>query len=151
LSRIRDAQRTGPLGVRSFRLLAAGQFGSTLGDYCYAVALPWLVLSNHGSPATLGAVLACFGVPRAAATPIGGILADRLPPRLIMLAVDIVRCGLAAAMVILAINHIASLAALGPLAAVIGVAAGLFLAPSSSIIPHLVEPGQLQAANLDLS
>jgi len=39
--------RSGPLGVRSFRLLAGGQFTSTIGDYCYAVALPWLVLSNR--------------------------------------------------------------------------------------------------------
>jgi hypothetical protein len=39
---------SGPLAVRSFRLLAGGQFASTIGDYCYAVALPWLVLSEHG-------------------------------------------------------------------------------------------------------
>jgi hypothetical protein len=52
----------GPLGVRSFRLLTGGQFTSTIGDYCYAVALPWLVLSNRVGPALFfpiaGAVLA---------------------------------------------------------------------------------------------
>jgi hypothetical protein len=46
--------RSGPLGVRSFRLLAGGQFTSTIGDYCYAVALPWLVLSNRGGAILLG-------------------------------------------------------------------------------------------------
>ena len=56
--------RSGPLGVRSFRLLAGGQFTSTIGDYCYAVALPWLVLSNRGGAVLLGTVLACYGVPR---------------------------------------------------------------------------------------
>ena len=37
------AWRSGPLAVRSFRWLCGGQFASTIGDYCYAVALPWLV------------------------------------------------------------------------------------------------------------
>jgi MFS family permease len=40
------AWRSGPYGVPGFRLLTAGQFASTIGDYCYAVALPWLVLSD---------------------------------------------------------------------------------------------------------
>jgi hypothetical protein len=47
--RVTAAFRSGPPAVRSFRLPAAGQFASTIGDYCYAVALPWLVLSNHGT------------------------------------------------------------------------------------------------------
>ena len=64
--------RSGPLGVRSFRLLAGGQFTSTIGDYCYAVALPWLVLSTHGSAILLGTVLACYGVPRTVAVLPGG-------------------------------------------------------------------------------
>jgi len=46
----------GPLGNRSFRLLGAGQFASTVGDLCYAVALPWLILSSHGGPVLLGTV-----------------------------------------------------------------------------------------------
>ena len=63
--------RSGPLGVRSFRLLAGGQFTSTIGDYCYAVALPWLVLSNRGGVILLGIVLACYGVPRTVLIPVG--------------------------------------------------------------------------------
>jgi len=54
------AWRSGPLGVRSFRLLAGGQFASTIGDYCYAVALPWLVLSAHGGAILLGTRPAIF-------------------------------------------------------------------------------------------
>jgi len=45
---VTGAWRSGPLAVRSFRWLCGGQFASTIGDYCYAVALPWLVLSAHG-------------------------------------------------------------------------------------------------------
>jgi hypothetical protein len=56
--RVAAAWRSGPLAVRSFRWLAGGQFTSTIGDYCYAVALPWLVLSAHGGTILLGTVLA---------------------------------------------------------------------------------------------
>src|ERR1700735_1143047 len=73
MQRVTAALRSGPLAVRSFRLLAGGQFASTIGDYCYAVALPWLVLSNHGTTVLLGIVLACYGVPRTILMPIGGV------------------------------------------------------------------------------
>src|SRR5215475_5839130 len=87
--------RAGPLGTRNFQLLSAGQLASTVGDYCYAVALPWLVLSTHGSPVELGGVLACYGIPRAALITVGGSLADRVGPRVLMLCSDTVRCVLA--------------------------------------------------------
>ena len=37
--RLAAAWRSGPLAVRSFRLLAGGQFASTIGDFCYAVEI----------------------------------------------------------------------------------------------------------------
>ena len=83
--------RAGPLGVRSFRLLCGGQLASTIGDYFYAVALPWLVLSEHGGAILLGTVLACYGVPRTALIPAGGVLADKLGPRTLMLMADAAR------------------------------------------------------------
>ncbi len=89
--RVRAAWRDGPLADRNFRLLTAGQFTSTAGDFCYAVALPWLVLSTHGGPVLLGTVLACYGVPRTVLIPVGGWLADKVGPRAIMLGADVVR------------------------------------------------------------
>ena len=79
--RLIAACRSGPLSVPAFRLRAVGQFTSTIGDCCYAVALPWLVLSSHSSAASLGVVLACYGVPRVVLTVPAGSLADRCGPR----------------------------------------------------------------------
>ena len=79
--RLIAACRSGPLSVPAFGLLAVGQFTSTIGDCCYAVALPWLVLSSHSSAASLGVVLACYGVPRVVLTVPAGSLADRCGPR----------------------------------------------------------------------
>jgi predicted MFS family arabinose efflux permease len=141
------ALRSGPLAVRSFRLLAAGQFTSTIGDFCYAVALPWLVLSTHGGVVLLGTVLACYGVPRTVLIPVGGILADKVGPRTLMLAADAARCVLVAVLAVLAARHLVSLAALGPIAALIGAGEGLFLPASYAIMPSLLDGERLTAGN----
>jgi MFS transporter len=145
--RMLAAWRSGPLAVRSFRLLAGGQFTSTIGDYCYAVALPWLVLSNHGGAILLGTVLACYGVPRVVLIPVGGVLADKIGPRTVMLMADAARCVLVAALALLAAKHTASLAALGPVAALIGAGEGLFLPASFALMPSLLDEERLSAGN----
>src|ERR1700733_4562708 len=145
--RMSAAWRSGPLSVRSFQLLTAGQLASTVGDYCYAVALPWLVLSTHGGPVLLGVVLACYGVPRTVLIPVAGVLTDKFGARTLMLVADVARCVLVAALALLATRHVVSLPTLGPLAALIGAGEGLFVPASYTIMPSLLEPGQLAAGN----
>jgi MFS family permease len=141
------AWRSGPFGVPGFRLLTAGQLASTIGDYCYAVALPWLVLSDGGSAASLGIVLACYGIPRALLTLAGGSLADRFGPRLVMLASDAGRCGLTAVFAVLAAEHVSSLAAVAPVAAALGACSALFMPASMAIMPTLIGESRLTSAN----
>jgi MFS family permease len=146
-ARLASSWRSGPLGVPGFRLLTFGQFTSTIGDYCYAVALPWLVLSGGGSAASLGIVLACYGIPRAVLTVPGGSLADRFSPRLVMLSSDFARCALAAAFAVLAAEHVSSLAAIAPVAALLGAFSALFMPASMTMMPSLVPAAGLTAAN----
>lgn len=145
--RMSAAWRSGPLSVRNFRLLTGGQLASTVGDFCYAVALPWLVLSSHGGPILLGTVLACYGVPRTVLIPVAGVLTDKIGARTVMLLADVVRCVLVAALALLATRHVASLVTLGPLAALIGAGEGLFIPASYTIMPSLLESRQLAAGN----
>lgn len=145
--RFASAWRSGPFGVRDFKLLSLAQLASTLGDYCYAVALPWLILSNNGSTVLLGTVLACYGVPRTVLIPVGGVLSDRLTPRSVMLVATVTRCVLVAALVALAGLRLISLAYLGPIAALLGAGEGLFLPASNAIMPSLLPEGDLQAGN----
>lgn len=148
VSGLRASLRNGPVADRNFRLLTAGQTTSTLGDFCYAVALPWMVLSARGGGvAVLGLVLACYGIPRTALIPVGGILADKISGRVVMLAADIVRCGLAGALVYLDATHHVTLAALGPIAALAGACGGLFIPASYTLLPQLLPPGDLQSGN----
>ena len=139
--------RSGPLAVRSSRRLAGGQFASTIGDYCYAVALPWLVLSAHGGAILLGIVLACYGVPRTVLIPVGGVLADKAGPRTVMLAADAARCVLVAGLAVLAARQVVSLAALGPIAALTGAGEGLFIPASFAMMPSLLNEDRLAAGN----
>ena len=141
------ARRSGPLAVTSFRLLCIGQFTSTVGDYCYAVALPWLILSAHGGPVLLGIVLACYGVPRAVMIPVGGMFADRFSSRGVMLASDAIRCVLVAALAVLASHGLPALLLLGLVAALLGAGEGAFLPASAAIMPSLLPAEQLQSGN----
>jgi MFS family permease len=145
--RVPSVWRSGPLSLPAFRLLTIGQFTSNVGDYCYAVALPWLVLSNHGDAASLGIVLACYGIPRAALTIPGGSLADRFGSRTMMLAADALRCVLTALFAVFAASHVSSIAVLGPVAAVLGAAAGTFMPASAALMPSLVDDALLTPAN----
>ncbi len=147
--RLRGSGRllSGPLAVPNFRLLCIGQLTSTAGDFCYAVALPWLVLSARGGPVLLGTVLACYGVPRTVLIPAGGVLTDRLSPRTVMVAADTVRCVLVAVLTVLAAKGLDTLAVLGPVAALIGAGEGVFLPASMAIMPSLLTPDALQSGN----
>jgi len=136
-----------PLRHRSFRFLVAGQFTSNLGDACYAVALPWYVLADHGGPLLLGTVLAAYGVPRTAALAFGGHASDRWRPWTVMMGADVVRAICAAALAAAAALGPARTVILVPIAVALGTGEGLFLPGSFAIVPTLLPDADLQAGN----
>src|SRR5215208_2402569 len=83
--------RLGALQERQFRLLWLGRVSSSAGDSLIGVALAFGGLSVSGSPFDLGLVLAAFTISRVALTLVGGVYADRLPRREVMLVCDGVR------------------------------------------------------------
>lgn len=136
-----------PLRRGGFRLLFAGQLASNLGDALYAVALPWYVLAAHGSPATLGILLAAYGVPRTAMLLVGGQASDRWHPWTVMMAADAVRTVALVAFALTATAGTARMEALVPVAIVLGGAEGMFLPGAFAIIPRLLPGEELQAGN----
>jgi MFS family permease len=144
---IKTPLTTGPMAARGFRWLIAGQFTSSIGDLCSAVALPWLILSAARGPILLGIVLACYGISRAIAIPVGGIVTDRFGARPIMLAADVVRCGLTAALAALAYIVTPSFVWLAPIAIVLGACGGLFMPASFALLPSFLPSEELAAGN----
>jgi predicted MFS family arabinose efflux permease len=136
-----------PLKVRDFRLLFGGQVISTIGDAFYAVALPWLVLTNAGNAQELGIILSAYGIPRIGSVLLGGILSDRLRPRRVMLMSDAVRAVLVGILATLALLGHPMFWQLIAVAIPLGTFEGLFLPASTAMLPEVLEDEDLQAGN----
>jgi MFS family permease len=135
------------LSLRDFRLLFAGVSTSLLGDQFALIATPWLVLQLTGDPLALGLVLALEGIPRALFMLFGGAITDRFSPRIIMLASDIVRFGLATLMAVVVFTGFVQMWMLYAFGLGFGLVAGFAVPAGNSIVPMLVKEKDLQAGN----
>lgn len=77
------------LFTRNFVLLLLGQAFSLLGGGALRFALSMYVLEETGSAAVFGTLLAASMVPTILLTPFGGVLADRVNRRTIMVGLDL--------------------------------------------------------------
>jgi MFS family permease len=70
---------------RNFRLYWIGQIVSLVGTWMQSVSQPWLVLLLGGSYIQLGIVVALQFAPSLALAPLGGVLADRVDKRRLLI------------------------------------------------------------------
>jgi MFS family permease len=136
-----------PLRERQFRLLWLGQVASGMGDALVPVALAFAVLSVNRSATALGGVLAAFTLTRVAFTLVGGVVADRLPRRAVMLACDAVRAGVEAFTAAMLFSHNMTLPLFFVTGAVFGAASAFFGPASDGLVPQTVSLANLQPAN----
>lgn len=136
-----------PLRVHDFRLMWAGQAVSSIGDQFALVALPWLALVLTGSALALGGVLAVMAVPRAALMLVGGVYVDRLSPRRVMLLSNGVRLVAVTVLGLIVLAGDVTLLMVYVFALVFGIADAFFFPAQQAIIPALVDPEQIPAAN----
>ena len=149
---MRGVGRFGPLRERQFRLLWFARTGSAFGDSLIPVALIWAVSHDLGAGATgVGLVLACYWIGGAAVTLAGGVWADRLPRRAVMIGADLVRLGTQATTAVLLFAGTAHVWQLAMLQGIAGAAAGFFNPASKALIPQTVSAGRLQQANALIS
>ncbi len=90
-----------PLFRRDFTLVVIGQIISLFGNAILRFALPLYLLRQTGSPALFGAVGAAAFIPAVLCAPIGGVMADRVNKRNIMVALDFSTAGLVLAFTLL--------------------------------------------------
>lgn len=79
---------------RDFTIMVLGQIISLFGNSILRFALSLYVLDLTGSAAVFGGILALSMVPTALLSPIGGVIADRLPKQKIMVALDFTTAAL---------------------------------------------------------
>lgn len=129
------------------RNLLAGYYTSLLGTQMTPVALAFAVLSSGYGVAGLGLVLGAGRLPTVGFVLVGGVLADRLPRRTLMLITDLSRCVSQALLAIWMFTGHVPLAALMIFAAIDGLGSAFFRPAMSGLIPSLNEPANLQRAN----
>jgi len=127
-----------PLRVPAFRLLVTGQTLSTFGDLLFLVVFPFLVLAGRAGVGGLGVVMTILGISRLAASPLGGLLADRWHPRLTMLGADIGRAVTLAWLAVTLHNGAVALWQFAIVAVVLGALEGMFLPAYRAITPAVL-------------
>ena len=140
-----------PLRHRSFRLLWLGQLTSQVGDWVAFVALTGLVWELTEAGRWVAALRATHAAPILLLGPLAGVFADRWDRRGTMLAVDLVRAGLMGALAfsgaLAAAFGFSQLAAILALSLVFELASLLFAPAKNAVLPLLVPPEDLLAAN----
>ena len=139
--------RLGALQEPQFRLLWLGQTTSSLGDSLIYVALPFAVLQIGGGAAEIGFVAAAYTLARAGFVVVGGVWADRLPRRLVMLACDAVRAAVDAFIAVALLTGAMEVWMFVITATLFGAAQAFFLPASTGLVPATVSQGRLQQAN----
>ncbi len=132
---------------RNVRLAIFAHAISVLGDRMVAVALAFAALEVGGGAAGVGAVLASASIASVATVLFGGVVADRLPRRRVMVTADLARVVTQGTMALLLISGEAHLWMLAALAACAGVASGFFNPAVTGLLPSFVPPADLQRVN----
>ncbi|MEU1972405.1 MFS transporter [Microbacterium sp. NPDC019599] len=120
---------------------------SIFGAGMWAVVMVYTVIDSGGGPVELSVVAAANAIGLLACAIPGGIVADRVSRRLILRVVELVN--------LVAITSVAVAGILGPVsiphltaaAFLLGGSAGFFFPAYSAILPRILPPAQLLAAN----
>lgn len=139
--------RARPLADPLFRRLWAGESLAGLSEQLFIVCLTLLVLDIAGPGGALGLVLAVAAVPRALLMPFGGLLADRVAPARIVVVTTWLRAALLALLAVLVATGPPSIAVIAVLAGALGALDAAYYPASLSLLPQVVAPDGLPAAN----
>src|SRR3954454_4926797 len=141
--RRRRSATLAPLGVPAFRALFAGRVSASLATAAAPLLLAFAVLDISGSASTLGLLLAARSAPQVLLLLAGGVVADRLPRRHVMLVATAVSAVTQGAVAALLLGGSTSLAALGALEAISGAASAFLFPASEALTPQTVPPALL--------
>ena len=132
---------------RNFLLLWSGQVISQLGNNFNYVALAWLVLTLTGSVMKMSALLIAQLLPNALFGLFFGVLVDRLERRRLMILCDVLRAVLVVSLPLLFLLNSLPLWYIYINVFVVSSLSLLFSAAEKTLIPLMVEAGELTEAN----
>lgn len=135
-----------PLRERNFRLLFIGQTASQVGNGMAPVALVFAVLA-HGTSSDVGFVLSAETVPLVVLLLVGGVVADRMSRRVLMLEADALRAMAECTLGLWILLGRPPLWGFMVLAALLGVGQAFFNPALTGIFPQMLGDELLQRGN----
>ena len=136
-----------PLRHRDFRLLWAGMTVSLVGDGIFLVAMAWQAYELWNAPAALSILGIGMTIPTIVCLLPAGVVSDRLDRRRVMLCADIGRALVVAVVAGLALAGALTFWQLVVLVALYGIGTAFFTPAFEAIVPDIVPPADLPAAN----
>lgn len=131
----------------AFWRLATASAGSNTADGVLQVALPLLALQLTRSPVLVAGVAVAARLPWLLFALVAGVVADRVDRRRLMLSVTVVRVGVLGGTAVLVAADAITLWQLYLVVLVLGVVETLFDTAAQSLLPMVLPPQQLPAAN----
>ncbi|UOE45681.1 MFS transporter [Agromyces larvae] len=136
-----------PFRLGQYRLLVGALAASLLSAGAWLVAAVWQVVELGGTPVDLSLVAVGSSLGLVIAVLFGGVAADRIPQRRILIAVEVLRGAAFTAAAVLAAIGVIEVWHLAALSFVLGVADGFFYPAYSAWLPSILPAEQLLAAN----
>ena len=136
-----------PFVVPRYRFLAGALTLSLLGSGMWIVAVVWQVIELDGGPVQLSQVATASAAGMLAAVLVGGVVADRVPQHRLLMTVELTKAALVGAVAALALTGLLELWHLVAVSAVVGATEGFFYPAYSALLPTVLPPEQLLAAN----
>ncbi len=140
-------RRLAVLREPDYRRLFLGRTTSLVGDGMAPIAVAFAVLDLTGSATDLGLVFTAHGAVMIALLLVGGVVGDRVSPRVAMLGADVARAVSTAILAALLLTGDAEIWQLALLYAIDGAATAFFNPASTAIVPQVVPGARLQEAN----
>lgn len=136
-----------PFRFREYRLLIGALSISIFAEGMWAVVMAMQVIALDNDPASLSLVATCLGTGLVAFVLIGGIAADRLNQRSIIIAVEAVNTAVVLTVATLSSLGLLRIWQMAVAAGALGIAAAFFFPAYSAMLPRILPADQLLAAN----
>ncbi|QNO38396.1 MFS transporter [Protaetiibacter sp. SSC-01] len=136
-----------PFRFGQYRLLAVALTLSLFGAGVWLIAVVFQIRATGGGPVEVSFVATANAIGLLLAVLVGGAVADRVPQKLILLTVEIVKGVLVTAVAALAFTGGLEVWHLALVGLVLGVADGFFMPAYSAMLPAILPEQQLLAAN----
>ncbi len=136
-----------PLRHAAFRYLAAGRLVNMLGNGVAPIALAFAVLDLTGSVRDLGLVVGARSLMNVLFVLFGGVVADRVPRRVVLVGSNLLGALTQAAVAALVLAGTATIPLLLALSAANGIVSALSQPASAATTPQTVPPELIQPAN----